>query len=186
MIDFSRARPHPNDLIIFYSCVHSTLRRHTHSQIYSPNESQKQQFLLKVRPWALLATVTLHISGWWSSAASSPVAVRQGGWGILRAVYLAKSIWSFTSWLIMLGLKIDQQVRLLHFQVGNNIGPQAPIMPPWWKVTPKMAVIPAIIEQSELVLVIITLCSISPSDLIDLTWQFSASFSKEKSLVCIR
>lgn len=72
------------------------------------------------------------------------------------------------------------------FQSRKNIVPQAPIMPPRWQVTPKMAVIPAIIGQSEMVLVIITLCSFSPSDLIDLTWHFPSSFSKEKSLVCMR
>lgn len=64
MIDFSRAWPHLNDLTIFYSSARRTQPRHTHSQTYTPNELQKQQFLLKVRPWALLATVTLHISGW--------------------------------------------------------------------------------------------------------------------------
>lgn len=37
-----------------------------------------------------------------------------------------------------------------------------------------------------MVLVTITLSSLSPSDLIDLTRQFSSSFSKEKSLVSVR
>lgn len=94
-----------------------------------------------MRPWALWATVTFHVSGSQSSAASSPVAVGR----ILRAVYLAKHIFSFTSWLIRLGLKIDQQIRLLDFQEGNNIMSQVSVMPLQRQVSPTMAVFPDIL-----------------------------------------
>lgn len=60
----------------------------------------------------------------------------------------------------MLGLKIDQPVCFLQFQEGNSIVPQPPIMLPLWQVTPKIAVIPHIIGESELALVIITLSSL--------------------------
>lgn len=141
---------------------------HTLSQIYTLNESRKQQFLLKVRPWANLATVTLHISGFWSCAASSSAAVRCRRWrrnspGCLPGKnYFVIHFLTNRAWL-------KNRPVSLPPSFPNNIVPQAPIMPPWRQ------------ELSEMVLVIISLSFLLPSDLINLKWQFSSAFSKERS-----
>lgn len=163
MIDFSRAWPHPDDVIIFYLRARST---HTLTNIHTEWVAEKGVF---TQSEALGTFGHCHVTYFWMVKlrclvlGCSQTRWRRNSPGCLPGKnYFVIHFLTNRAWL-------KNRPASLPPSLPNNIVPQAPIMPPWRQ------------ELSEMVLVIISLYFLSPYDLINLKWQFSSAFSKEKS-----